>query len=311
MRRIEVLRGWRERWNLPEMRPVARKLATELLSGGVRTASPFGMVDGRVDLRGLQLDLLNATSDPMYQRVSVHTGHWDALDLSGAGLSGLNWTGLRVTDCVLGDAQLDDLRCWGIEVADCVAHRASLRHAQIGALAEGHPRSSWRRVDLQGADLRQAHGNVVLEDVDLSRAKFGHTNLGWSDLTRVRFRGTVAWLIIGDLHADQRPPVWTLREVDLSEAKPQELTLIAVNLGTPEVDVRLPDDEEHWLIRDWPAFLDRVASSAPDDLRRAAEIWVDHHRHELGPTQAWGFTTLRDSLKYAGEPFAELLRSSR
>jgi uncharacterized protein YjbI with pentapeptide repeats len=312
MHRLEMLRGWRERWSSPETRPIARRLASELVAGRVQTSSPFGLVEGRVDLRGLQVDLLSATVDPMYQRVSVESGHWDALDLSGAGLSSMNWMRLRVTDCALTDAQLDDLRCWGIEVADCVARSASLRYAQIGAYLQGYPRSSWRRVDLQGADLRQLHGNVLLEDVDLSRAKFGRTNLGCSDLNRVRFRGTVAWLIIGGgLPDERRPPVQMLRQVDLSEAKPRELSLVGINLGTPEVDIRLPDDEEHWLIRDWPAFLDRVTAAAPDDLRRDVELWVGFQRQRLGPHQAWGFTTLRDSLKYGGQPFADLLRSSR
>jgi len=218
MSRLEVLREWRARWTLPDVKPVARQLASELLAGDIRTASPFGLNDGRVDLRGLQVDLLTATTDLMYQRVGVSTGRWDALDLSGAGLSGMNWKGLRVSDCVLADAQLDDLRCWGIEVVDCLAQRASLRHAQIGAPAEGYARSSWRRVDLQGADLWQLHGNVVLEDVDLSRAKFGSTNLGWSDLNRVTFRGRVKGLIIGDLHADQRPADWT--SARLTSARP-------------------------------------------------------------------------------------------
>lgn len=312
MRRLEVLRGWRERWTSPEMRPIARRLACELVAGRVQTSSPFGLVEGRVDLRGLQVDLLSATADPMYQRVSVEAGHWDALDLSGAGLSGMNWMRLRVTDCALVDAQLDNLRCWGIEVADCVARSASLRYAQVGALFQGYARSSWRRIDLQGADVRQLFGNVLLEDVDLSRAKFGLTNLERSDLNRVHFRGTVAGLSIGGgLPAEARPPVQMLREVDLSEAKPRELSLVGINLGTPEVDIRLPDDEEHWLIHDWLAFLDRVVAAAPDELRREVDIWVDYQRQRLGPHQAWGFTTLRDSLNYGGQPFADLLRSSR
>lgn len=311
MRRLEAIRGWRSRWELPELKPVARQLASEMLAGNLTTASPFGFINGRVDLRGLQVDLLAAARDPMYQRVSVIAGRWDALDLSGAGLSGMNWTGLGVSNCVLVDAQLDDLRCWGVEVSDCVARRASLRQAQIGAAAEGYGRSSWRRIDLEGADLRRLIGDVVLEDVDLGRAQFGHTSLGWSDLIRIRFRGLVRGLIIGDLHADQRPAAWTLSEVDFSEADLRDLRLLAVNLGTEEADIRLPDTAEQWLIRDWPAFLDRVAANAPADLGQAADIWVDQHRRELGPQQIWGFTTLRDAVDYAGKPFAELLLVSR
>lgn len=311
MRRLDELREWRERWNVPDVRPVARVLASELLVGDVRTASPFGLNDGRADLRGLQVDVLTATKDPMYERVGVSGGRWDALDLAGAGLSGMNWAGLRVSDSVLEDAQLDDLRAWGIEVTDCAARGASLRYAQIGAEAEGYRRSAWRRVNLQGADLRKLLGNVVFEDVDLSRAKFGRTDLGWSDLSRVHFRGTVRGLTIGDLHAAQRPTAWKLVEVDLREAKLRDLSLLGVNLGTPEVDIRLPDDEEHWLIRDWPAFLERVATNAPSDLRQATNIWVDHNRRALGPRQTWGFTNIRDAREYAGEPFVEHLQASR
>ena len=311
MRRLEALRQWRQRWNPPEVKTAARRLASELLAGRIQIASPFGLVDGRSDLRGLQVDLLTAAQDPMYQRVDTRAGRWDALDLSGAGLSGMNWTGLQVTDCVLSDAQLDDLRCWGVEVTDCLAHRASLRNAQIGAPAEGYDRSSWRRVDLAGADLRGLLADVVLEDVDLSRARFGGTKLGWSDLNRVRFRGTVRGLVIGDLHHDRRPAGWTLSGVDLNQTRLEDLRLLAVDLGSPDVDIQLPDDEEHWLIRDWPAFLDRVAEHALADLRQVADIWVEHHRHELGPRQAWGLVSLRDARAYAGDRFVELLRTSR
>lgn len=311
MRRLDVLREWRERWNQPEVKPIARQLAAEMLAGEVRTPAPFGLTDARVDLRGLQVDLLSSTHNPMYERPSAHHGHWVDLDLSGSGLSGMNWMGLRVTNCVFADAQLDDLRCWGVEIADCSAQRASLRHAQIGAPAKGFARSSWRRVDLRGADLRQLHGNVVMEDVDLSRAKFGRTSLGWSGLNRVQFEGVVKGLSIGDLRADQRPRAWTLQGVDFTEARPHDLSFIAVNLGSPEVDIRLPDDESHWLIRDWPQFLDRVDANAPNDLRATARTWTDHQRINLGPQQTWGFTTLKDALTYHGEPFAELLRASR
>lgn len=311
MRRLDVLRGWRERWNQPGLKPVARQLAAEMMAGAVRTASPFGLVEGRVDLRGLQVDLLSATRDPMYERHTVQGGHWHGLDLTGAGLSGLSWMNLRVSDCVLVDAQLDDLRCWGIEVSDCAAGRASLRYAQIGWPAAGFGRSAWRRVDLRGADLRQLTGNVLLEDVDLGRARFGGTDLSWSDLVRVRFAGTVNGLRFGDLHADQRPPRWTFTDVDFTAAKPRSLALVAVDLGAPDVDIRLPDDADHWVIRDWLPFLDRVEARTPPELHTSATIWVNDERHRLGPHQSWGFVSRAEALDYAGEGFVELLADCR
>lgn len=311
MRRLDVLRGWRERWKQGGVKPAARQLAAELLAGHVTTESPFGEAEGRKDLRGLQVDVLASNRDPMYERHGVRAGHWDALDLSGAGLSGLNWTEHRLTDCVLVDAQLDYLRCWGVEVVNCSAQRVSLRNAQIGAPAPGVRRSDWRRVDLRGADLRQMFGDVLLEDIDLRRARFGRTYLGWSDLNRIQFDGPVQSLAIGDLHADRRPNTWLLKDVDLTRARPRVLSLIGVNLGQADVDIRLPDDDEHWLIHDWPQFLARVAATAPDELRGDADIWVEHERHHLGPHQTAGFTTRRDAIEYAGEQFAALLETCR
>lgn len=311
MRRQEVLREWRARWDLPDVKPLTRQLAAELVAGELTSASPFGIVDDRADLRGLQVDLISATRDPMYERVTVSGGRWEDLDLSGAGLSGMNWNDLTVNNCTFDDAQLDDLRCWGVEVTDCTARRASLRHAQIGARTEGYRRTSWRRVDLQGADLRRLIGDVVLEDVDFSRARFGQTDLGRSDLVRVPFQGAVRGLTIGDLRGDHQPGAWTLSDVDLTRARLRGLRLLAVDLGAPEVDIRLPDDDEHWLIRDWPGFLDRVAADAPAQLRDATHVWVEHARRGLGPHQVWGFTTHRDAVDYAGEPFADLLQMNR
>ena len=311
MRRVDVLRGWRDRWNVVEVKQVARQLTAELLAGDVRTASPFGLVDGRVDLRGLQVDLLATAPEQMYRRVTVTGGRWDGLDLTGAGLSGMNWFRLRVGNCVLDDAQLDDLRCWGVHVADTLAHRASLRFAQIGAPVDGYERSSWRRVDLKGADVRRLHGNVDLEDVDLSNAKFGQTALGWSNLKGVHFQGLVKGLSIGDLGQDLRPAAWTISEVDLSRATLRGLDLLTVDLGTPEVDIRLPDGEEQWIVRDWAAFLDRLRAYAPEELRPEVDVWVDHERRRLGPRQTWGFVSLHDASEYAGQPFVALLRSTR
>ncbi|WP_461049937.1 pentapeptide repeat-containing protein [Terrabacter koreensis] len=296
---------------MPDVKPVARRLSSELVAGDLTTASPFGLIDDRVDLRGLQVDLLSATRDPLHERVTVSAGRWQALDPSGAGLSGMNWNSLTVNNCPLDDAQLDDLRCWGVEVTDCSARRASLHHSQIGARAEGYKRSVWRRVDLQGADVRRLIADVVLEDVDLSRARFGQTDLGRSDLVRVRFRGTVRGLTIGDLRGDRPSEGWALSDVDFTRTRLRDLRLLAVDLGVPQVDLRLPDDDEQWLIRDWPEFLDRVAVHAPADLRDATDVWVDHARRQLGPHQVWGFTTHRDAVDYAGEPFADFLRTNR
>ncbi|WP_251450151.1 pentapeptide repeat-containing protein [Microbacterium sp. Marseille-Q6648] len=109
-------------------------------------------------------------------------------------------------------------------------------------------------------------GDVELIDVDLSRAKFGATDLGRCDLTRVRFAGRVANLTIGARRVEEGAGSWALSDVDFSGADPIGLHLVGVDYGTPAVDVRLPYDDRHWIIRVWRDFLTRVASNAPGDL---------------------------------------------
>ena len=155
--------------------------------------------------------------------------------------------------------------------------RANLFHGELGTGLD----SSWTGVDLRGADLRGAHAQVRFERVDFRNARFTATDWGWSDLVGCAFAGVVHGLTIGRRPIADRPAGWTLREVDLTAARPRDLVLNGVDLGAPEVDVRLPAGDEHWRIRDWPAFLDRVATAVAimpdgDEDRAAATIWHEY-----------------------------------
>jgi hypothetical protein len=55
-----------------------------------------------------------------------------------------------------------------------------------------------------------------------------------------------------------------------------------------------------------PVEPDQTVTVGPEQA-----VIFNHHRHELGPHQIWGFTSLRDARDYAGAPFVDLLRTSR
>ena len=123
----------------------------------------------------------------------------------------------------------------------------------------------------------------------------------------------VQGLTIGRRPVAHRPAGWTLREVDLTAARPRDLVLIGVDLGAPEVDVRLPADDEHWHVPDWPAFLDRVATAVagmPDgDDKMVATIWHDYARGYIGPRQREGFIATWDVRRLGDQALLDTLRA--
>jgi uncharacterized protein YjbI with pentapeptide repeats len=182
VRRAEVVHGWRERWRSVDSAAV-RSIAADLISGRPVTATVFDTVAGRVDLRGLPLTevVTDRRAGPRRARVgdpnpdheaSPESGPcWTGLDLSGADLTELGWTGLTVRDCILDDANLEGLRCWGVTVTDTSMRTAKLFHGQLGAPAEFWPhRSRWQRVDFTRADLRGATADAIFEAVKFDHA---------------------------------------------------------------------------------------------------------------------------------------------
>jgi len=145
--------------------------------------------------------------------------------------------------------------------------------------------------------------------------RFVTTELGWSNLVGCAFTGVVHGLHLGRRPIDDHPADWTLTSVDLSAARPRDLQLIGVDLGVPGVDIRLPDDQEHWVIHDWPAFLHRAAALVdqlpPGDDQITASIWLDYARRDSGARQRTGFVAVWDLNHLGGPALTTLLQQAR
>jgi uncharacterized protein YjbI with pentapeptide repeats len=323
MGRSDELRLLRERWRASDVRDDVARLRTALLRGE-RAVSPFAEVGGRVDLRGLPVcgmvagwrdrsPRLQAGSDPSRGLAASRPVAWEGLDLTGAELWEMSWTELAVRDCVLDDADLSGLRCWGVDVARCSMRRVKLFHAQMGAPDKYWPRrSQWRDVDLRQSDLRGAIATVVFQDIDFRNAKFQGTNFGWSDLKDCRFAGVVHGLTLGRRPIPDQPAGWTLSGVDFTAASPRRLDLIGVNLDA--AGIRFPSDPNHWLIPDWPDFAHRLGAVIPGlpegRLKLTASIWLEHRAKDQGPGQT-GFVAAWDLEQLGGPELRKLVHEAR
>ena len=289
------------------------RVVRELLGTG-RAQSPFGLVQHRQDLRGLPVSSAvpaRAAAEAAARNTEEQT-RWTALDLTGARLQQARWTDQVVSDCVLDDADLSGLRCWGVHVEGSSFVRADLRHGQLGPGADAWPvRSRWERVDLRSADLRGVVTNSVLRQLDLGHAKLRGARLSWSDLDDCRFAGVIVNLTVGQRPVAQRPADWLLRAVDLRRATLRDCQFIGVDLGRPEVDIRWPEGEGHWHVRDWPGLLSRVGSVLPTiddpDLRSRAGIWHEFAVSGSGPRQLTGYLAEADLRSLGGDPLVALV----
>lgn len=323
MARLDELKGLERRWKEPGP-DVLRSVRAELRSGQGRVASPFGDVAGRSDFRGLRLNpgdfrrrsqIGAAASERAAPRPGTVWSNWESMDFTGGDLGEMSWMQHRAVNCVFDDADLNGLRCWGVTVTDCSFRRSRLYQAQLGPGPEfwGN-QSAWIGVDFRQADLRGFHATSLFADADFGNAKFRQSHLGWSVLRNCNFRGVVQGLSVGSL-GEAPPTGWSLRGVDMRHAKPRDFLLHRVDLGQPYVEILLPEDEQHWLIPGWRAFLDRleqaITALPAGDERKMATIWLDCERRNLGPEQTHGFVSVADVAKFGGASLLDLLKSSR
>lgn len=144
------------------------------LLGGLTVPTPFGDVNGRVDLRGLRIDRGSS--------VAVMAMRAPGLGLQADGhtvrFKEAVWRGLDLTHAVLGDRALD-----GCTITDCVLDRADLAFAILW-------RTTIERSSLVGANLNHVQvlpevgggRRSVLREVDLSRAKLSRASFTDADL---------------------------------------------------------------------------------------------------------------------------------
>jgi len=310
-RRQDELTALARRWSAI---PAETARVVRALGGTGRVESPFGLVGHRQDLRGCPV------SSPLPARAAAEAAarnttdrtRWTSLDLSGARLQQSRWTDHLVQDCVLDDADLSGLRCWGVHVQASSFVRADLDHGQLGAGADFWPvRSRWEQVDLRSADLRGVVTDSVLRRVDFGSAKLRGARLGWSDLEDCRFAGVIVNLTIGQRPVARRPTGWLLRGVDLRRATLRECQVIGVDVGAPEVDIRWPEGDGHWYVPDWPELVARVGSVLPaiddPDLRRRAGTWHEFAVTDSGPGQRAAYIAEHDLRSLGGDPLVELV----
>jgi uncharacterized protein YjbI with pentapeptide repeats len=232
---------------------------------------------------------------------TVRGANWQSIDFSNSKLPSIRLFDCQIEDCIFDRCRLPDLRVWGTTFAKVSFRFADLRDAALGGIA-GYGLNIFRDVDFTGADLRgSAHFAAQFE-----RCKFIHTKLDKLDFQSSNFTDCV---FEGELRevqffrtgfkAEQFPPN-EMKRVDFRRAKLRWSEFRGLDLD----DVFFPEDEDHLIIRNYPAALDALLGyfgSRTDLPSQRLHAVFEIHRKWLGPRQRVGILNKHDVMEMAGE----------
>jgi uncharacterized protein YjbI with pentapeptide repeats len=281
------------RWREGDGPALAGEIFLRLSRGASIDDLGLGEIDGRLDLRGVNLRGRSSTHLGMMQS-AVLAG----IDFSGAVLPGWRWRDCRLSDCLFRKARVEDLRIWGTTVTGCDFHGAVLAGVRLGS-GTRHGRNVWKNVDFTAAKLRGSGVNqAVFDGCDFSQAQLSGVEFRQCTLLRVTFAGPLRGVMFDGREvsdAPASPPFW---RVDLSRA---ELDMVDM-WGCEFIDSRFPDDEDVIAVPEFPAAAaSAVRQLAGDESTAAGDVRAFLAHALYGPEQSPDSVFLlnrRDFLKH-------------
>lgn len=295
----------RERWvNSAEGRRLAEQVVAKLRANRPLRRLGLPEVDGRVDLRGLQLPdapQVRPVSRWRKAQVAEVSGALllQGLDLAGADFSAarlphLRLQDTRVRDCRFDDAQLCDLGIVRTSVTSCSFARADLRQAVL-APEQRAPFSSFDDCDFSGSDWR----GVVVRAGQFSRCDFADARLREVDfnasrLTDCRFKGRLEEVIFHDqVVTGPRAVEGSVNEMLDCDFRDAELLYVEFR-GLDLHRIKWPTSPEHLILRHYRCVLERAMQAAREPGRLPQGVPADkvswEHRLALaGREQQLGY----------------------
>src|SRR6266850_132092 len=232
--------------------------------------------------------------------VFQHT-KWQNFGFSGTKLNGIRFFDCQIRNCLFEQCQLEDWRLWSTTITECSFRWADLKRSALGGVLEGR-RNFYTGVDFSEADLRQtvyqaaafercAYRNTKLVKIDFQTSAFSNCQFE-GELNDVLFyhRG---------FKGEAFPPNEMLN-VDFSHAKLRDVGFRGLILNR----VRLPNDAEHLVLKDFASTLDKmvnVLKQREDITAKKVIAFLAIERKWAHPNQVQGVLNIQDLAEIAGE----------
>ncbi len=281
-----------------------------LLQGRTLEGLSLEARDGRVDLRWLRLpepsvmrkyQMAGSSVTEIKPAAVFRRINWQNLDLTGSELNGIRFFDSKIRNCLFEECQLQDLRLWSTVIADSSFRGANLRNAALGGVQDGK-RNIYSRVDFSEADLRDtAYQAACFERCVFRNAKLVKVDFQTSTFTDCRFEGELRDVLFyrRGFNGEAFPPN-EMVNVDFSRAKLRDVGFRGLTLDR----VRLPQDAEHIVIKNFASALDKavdVLKHQEDSTATKLIAFLAIDRKWVPPDQAQGVINIQDLTEVAGE----------
>jgi uncharacterized protein YjbI with pentapeptide repeats len=301
----------RQRWS-PERAADAREALESWKKPKRLEQVAFGVHEGRLDLRGLQIFTNVAGVDSKHIEAAgvsrdytfvtldkppeFHSVKWTSIDFSHAEIDHLRLFLSEIRDCRFVGATMRDWRNWGVHYSDCDFSGADLQNSNIGGAAyKGkrveYTRCLWRKGRLKSVTLSDGvYRDCRFEDVKLAKEHVTDADfIGcWfsGSLEEIRFDGR-------DTHGDSKMP-WAVRpdamvQCDFSNCSLEDVQFLGIDTRgielppqvkrTPHIS-RVARAAHQWAMTadiapNEKLFLDMYWSGYVTKLPDEADGWVD------------------------------------
>lgn len=307
-----------KRWHTDEGTARAKRVLDGLAVGQLPADLGWGVIGGRLDLRGLPAPLPKRSNrreidgrfvEELSESLTIRGASLSNLDLSGAQLESLRMFDSTVSDCVFDAARCQDWRLWGCQVRDSRFIGTDLRHSALGPWLDGRG-NVYERVDFSRADLRFISClAATFVDCDFTDARLEKIDFQSSSFIRVRFAGELREIIFWD-HGFRtgKPDPNPMREVDFTDARLRGVEFRRLNLDS----VRFPTSADHLVVHNYRCVIERALGFLRNDdsrIGRLLRATFEAHAKWIGPRQDIGVFALADFDEPGESEFAAALLS--
>jgi uncharacterized protein YjbI with pentapeptide repeats len=237
------------------------------------------------------------------------------LDLTGSSLRSVHFTESEVNNCRFDGCDLQGLRLCATTIRESSFRGANLRDTALGAATVEGPyggrRNKFIGIDFTEADLRgSVYVAAAFDRCIFRNAKLANIEFGTSTFVDCQFEGELREVIFwrSDLFARGFPedafPANEMLNIDFSHAKLRWVEFRGLTLE----GVRLPDDREHLVVKDFATVLDEMIRSLGQeqegDSTAKVLVAVFQVARKWAPDKARGVLNTQD-LAEAGEGAVE------
>jgi uncharacterized protein YjbI with pentapeptide repeats len=274
----------------------------------------LGLIDGRVDLRGLAIpepQPVQTVRTPIADMTKVvgitniKGVEWKRLHFSSAQLTGLVFTDSSLNDCIFDQCKMKGIRVWATDFSNVRFRSVDLRNSLLGGTNEVK-RTTYRNVEFVSADMR----GTVYTDTEFTKCDFKKCRLDKVDFQSSAF-------VDCSFEGELREVLFYRRGFRKGNFPENEMTRIGFTRarlrwtefrGLDLNDVSFPEDDEHIVIEDYPGICEYLIERLEAGSSKGAQVLGAVLRDEkkwLGKNQRVRILNERDILEAAGKEALE------